>query len=426
MCASPDTAAAPPRGGATFRALRHHNFRLFWSGQLVSLVGTWMQSTAQSWLVLQLVTRAYGADKSALYLGLVSAIGSLPTFLLTLLAGALADRGDKRRIVIATQAGAMLLALLLGLLTYTGYIRLWHVVVYAVLVGTVNAFDMPTRQSYVKELVGGEDLLNAIALNSSVFNAARIVGPAIAGWLMTIFGVAGIFLLNGASYLAVLAGLFRIRTPRHTAPTADRSLWQQLGEGFQYAWRNRAILLLLALMAVLTVFGFSYFVLMPVIAVQVLHLEEGGFGILFAFSGVGALAGALLLASTAGRAPKGALLCASGITAAVFLMLFSVSRVFSLSALFLMGISGGLVIASASINSLMQETAPDALRGRVVSMWIFIFGGFTPLGALYVGTVAHLGERVAMPALPLLVGGAVCLLAIAVISLRARWLWRLP
>ncbi len=392
---------------------------------MISLVGTWMQSTAQSWLVLHLVTQTYGVEKSSLYLGIIAAVGSLPTFFFTLIAGALADRGDKRRIVIATQAGAMLLALLLGLLTYTGYIRLWHVVVYAVLVGTVNAFDMPTRQAYVKELVGGKDLLNAIALNSSVFNAARIIGPAVAGWLMTLVGVAGIFLLNGASYLAVLAGLLRIRTPHQAAPIADRSLWQHLAEGFLYTWENRTIRLLLVLMAVFTIFGFSYFVLMPVIAVQVLHLREGGFGILFAFSGVGALAGALLLATSAGRVSKGALLCGSGITAAVFLMLFSMSRVFSLSALFLMGISGGLVIATASINSLIQEIAPDMLRGRVVSMWTFIFGGFTPLGALYVGSVAHLGERIGMPALSLLLGGAICLLAIIAIMLRAPWLWRL-
>jgi MFS family permease len=412
------------RGLATFRALRHRNFRLFWSGQLVSLVGTWMQSVAQGWLALQIVQRDYGHANASLYLSLIATLGSLPMLAFTLIAGGVADRFDKRRIVIVTQSCAMLLAFGLGILAGSGAIRLWHVAVYAVCVGLVNAFDMPTRQAFIKEMVGGEDLLNAIALNSSVFNSARILGPALAGWLMTVphIGIPGIFLLNGASFIAVIAGSLAIRITPQSRPPATAGMWAHLLEGFRYTFQHRMIRLLLVLMAIYTVFGFSYIVLMPVIANQVLHRGAQGYGLLLSCGGLGALAGALLLASSSGRLPKGALLFGGAVVSGVALVLFSISRFFPLSAVLLALVSGGLVVTTSSINSLIQEITPDQMRGRVVSMWTFIFSGFTPLGAIFVGAVAHLTGSAPMA---LLVGGVLCLLFVILLTAMAPWFWRL-
>ena len=407
----------------TFRALRHRNFQLFWSGQLISLIGTWMQNLAKQWLVFSLASQQFGKEHTALPLGIVTTVGSLPLLLFSLFGGVVADRLNKRRILIVTQSCAMMLAFVLAILVQLHVIQLWHVALLALLLGTVNAFDMPARQAFVKDMVGPEDLVNAIALNSSIFNGARIIGPAIAGILIAIhgIGISGAFYLNGISYLAVIAGLIGIRLAWQPTVSTTANVWEHLHEGFVYAKNHRAIRLILIVMAIFSLFGFSYTVLMPAIAGVVLRSNVRGLGILTTFSGAGALVGALALATFAGQIRKGKVLLFGGMTFSLALIAFSFSHHFLLSSLLLMFVTGGLVVSTASINSLIQETTPDALRGRVVSIWTFLFAGSAPLGALYAGTVAHFTSFTT----PILIGGSVCLLTIIYLSLRAPWLWRL-
>ncbi|MHB9025287.1 MAG: MFS transporter, partial [Armatimonadota bacterium] len=390
-----------------------------------SLTGTWMQNIAQGWLVQRIVRQEMGDANLSLYLGIVAARASAPMLLFSLFAGVLADRADKRRILVITQSCAAVLALLLGMLTGTDLIRLWHVMVLATLLGTVNAFDMPTRQAFVKDMVGPKDLLNAIALNSSVFNGARILGPAVAGALIAIprIGISGAFYINAASYLAVIAGLLAIRLAPAPRPTATGTVWQHLREGLRYALTHRLIRLILLLMAVYSIFGFSYFVLIPAYVTQVLGSNTPvTFGTLVAMGGVGALAGALLVATLAGKVPKGRLLLWAGFVYPMALLVFSQSRHFLPAGIALIFVGGGLVVSSASINSLIQETVPDALRGRVISIWAFIFAGFMPVGALYIGALAHFTS---IP-FALFLSGAFCLGMIILLRLAAPWVWRIP
>jgi MFS family permease len=410
------------RWPTTFRALRHRNFRLFWFGQLISLTGSWMQMVAQGWLITELVRRQLHLEKSSHYLGMIGALGSAPMLLLSLFAGAIAEFHDKRRILIATQSALMILALTLGFLSGTGLIRLWHVAALMFLVGTVNAFDMPTRQSFVKDMAGAKDLVNAIALNSMVFNCARIIGPAIAGWLIahTRIGMSGVFVLNGVSYLAVIAGLIMIRHQHTRVATADRNILRRLGEGFAYVRRNRTIRTLMIMMATYSVFGFSYYILMPAIARETLHLGAKGYGGLMSSTGAGALAGAVILASVSHRVRKGRILLAAGVTLSVALMAFSQVRQFSQAIAILPFAGAGLVVSTATINSLIQELAPDHLRSRVVSMWTFIFAGSSPVGALYAGQLAEHTS----PAIAVFTGGAACLVLIVALSLCVPWIWK--
>jgi len=405
---------------ATLGAFRHRNFRLFWFGQLISLIGTWMQSVAQGWLITELVLQHYKTANASAYLGVIGALGSAPMLLFSLFAGAIADQRDKRRILIATQTSLMLLAFALGLLVGTPLIRLWHIAVLAVLTGFVMAFDMPTRQAFVKDMVGREDLLNAIALNSSVFNSARIIGPAVAGWLIAFVSMRSVFLINAASYLAVIAGLILIRHKHIRPSSAGRNIFHHLREGFQFVAHHRTIRLLMMIMGVYSIFGFSYFVLMPVFARQVLGLQAKGYGVLISSTGIGPLAGAVLLAAMARRVRKGHALLAGGITFSVGLMVFSQTRHFGLAVALLPFVGGGLVVSSATINSLIQELSPDRLRGRVISIWTFIFAGFMPIGYLYSGWLAQQTS----PSLAIFLGGLACFLLVVFLSFRAPWVWR--
>ncbi len=415
---TPNTPAWP----AAISALRHRNFQLFWSGQLISLIGTWMQSVAQGWLVTDIMRTRYHVDNPSFYLGLVATCASAPTFFFTLFAGVLADRWDKRTIVIITQTAAMIQAFLLAYLTWQGKADIWNVAALAALLGLVNAFDMPTRQSYIKDLVGKRDLSNAIALNSSIFNGARILGPAIAGALLAAFGsrTTMTFFVNGLSYLAVIAGLLCIRTPRVPHVPSEVSVFAHLREGFGYVIGHRTIRMLLLLMAFFSVFGFSYIVLMPIFAIQYLHVQGGGYGLLISIGGIGALVGALVMTVSAGRIRKGTLLGVCGLLFALALVGFSQARVFWLAATLLTGVGGGLVVANATINSMIQEIVPDHLRGRVMSLYIFIFAGFTPLGSLFVGTLAHYTSV----STALFTGALCCLAAVVGVTIRTPWVWR--
>lgn len=374
----------------TFRALRHRNFRLFWCGQVVSLTGTWMQWVAHSWLVLQLTN-------SAFLLGLVSSIGSFPVLIFSLLGGVVADRVNKRLLLIVTQSLAMLLAFVLAILTSLGWIQVWQIMLLAFILGVVNAFDHPARQVFIFEIVGKEDLLNAIALHSSIFNAARIIGPAIAGILVALIGVAGCFYLNVVSFLAVIAGLWMIRIDSSLYSSRQASIWDNMREGLSHIRYHRTILILIVTMAVVSIFGVPYGVLMPVFARDVLKAGASGLGFLMAATGTGALIGALTLATLGNIRRKGWFLLVGAFSFSLSLLLFSFSRSFRFSLICLVGAGWSLITCTATTNTLLQTLVPDALRGRVMSIFTLMFLGMAPLGSLQAGMVAtHLGAPIAV------------------------------
>jgi len=411
------------RWPATFRALRHRNFRLFWFGQLISLTGTWMQWAAQGWLIAVLVQSQYHQENSSLHNGMIGVLGALPMTFLTLFAGTFADKYDRRRILILTQSLLIIPALALGLLSLASVLRIWHIAVLAVITGVINSLDMPVRQAFVKDMAGHEDVPNAIALNSTVFNAARCVGPLIAGALMahTRFGISGVFILNAISFLPVIWGLYLIRHVHVRHPSANVDMVTHLREGFRYVAGNRTIRLLLALMAVYSTFGFSYAVLLPTFARQVLHQGALGYGTLLSSVGWGAIAGALLFATVQQRVGKGRMMLGGGICCAMGLMSFSLTRSYCFSLFFCLPLTGvGLVVSTACINSLIQQISPDHLRGRIVSMWAFIFAGFGPVGLAYAGIVGHLVS----PAVAIFFGGLACFGMVAYLAVLAPWFYR--
>ena len=364
-----------------FRSLRHRNYRLFFAGQSVSLIGTWMQSVAQSWLVYQLTG-------STVLLGTVGFCGQIPVFLLGPLTGAVADRLDRRRIVITTQACSAALAAILSVLTFTGWVRTWHILVLASLLGLVNAFDIPARQSFVPELVPREDLSNAIALNSSMFNGARVIGPAVAGMMVAAVGEAWCFLGNAISFLAVIVGLLMIVAPKRelTPPTGSRL--DQVLEGFRFIVRTRPIRFILTLLGVMSLVGMPYTVLMPVFAAQVLKGNARTLGSLMASTGVGALTGALLLARRKGFRGMARLIGTAAIGFGLSLVLFSASRNVYLSMLLLFPVGFSMISQMAASNTMIQAMVPDHLRGRVMSVYSMMFMGMAPFGSLIAGSAA--------------------------------------
>jgi MFS family permease len=376
-------ADAPVRRLPTFAALRHRNFRLFFSGYVVSLVGVWMQRVAQSWLVLDLTG-------SAFYVGLVESIGTLPVLLFSLYAGAVADRVSRHRMVMTTQIGAMVVALAFAAVSFAGWQSITLVIILAALLGVAQAFDIPARQSFFTELVGREDLPSAIALNASAFNATRLVGPAAAGLLIGAVGVAACFLFNGVSYLAVLAALTVMRgTPGRRAVGPPASAWANIREGLRYVRSERRVRTLLLNMAAMSVFGLPTLTLLPVVARQVLGLGAQAYGWMMSAVGGGALVGALAVATFAPRIPKGRVV---GLAAIVFgLSVIGVGLAGSLPAvLALLVVMGAAMITTTALtNTLLQLLAPDWLRGRVISVYTFAFVGMAPFGALLGGTVAE-------------------------------------
>jgi MFS family permease len=372
---------------AVVSSFQHRNFRLFFTGQLISLVGTWMQNVAQSWLV-------YDLTHSTVWLGQVSAAGSLPVLFLGLYAGVVTDRRPKRSLLVLTAMGAMLLAFALAGLAYTGKVTVWQVMLLAFLLGTVNSFDMPARQSFVIEMVGRRDLMNAIALNSAMFNGARIVGPAIAAEVLRYTGVAGCFFVNGVSYLAVIAGLLLMRLPRFVPPEQTRPAFGQMREGLSYTRRQPLILMLITLTVITGLFGWPYQVLMPVFARNILHVGSRGYGQLLSANGLGALLGALTVSMLAHRADKERwfLVTVPVFTAAVLTLAWS--RWLPLSCLTLVVSGWVLMMQFATANTLIQTNVPDALRGRVLSVYVLAFSGLMPFGSLLIGRMAAwMGSR---------------------------------
>ena len=389
------------------RAFRYRDFRLFWSGQLISLVGTWMQSVGQAWVVLEITG-------SPFKLGMITALQFGPMLFLSFLAGALADRMHKRRLLLLTQSALMLQAFALAALAWVGHIQYWHVAVLATVYGIANTLDLPARQSFVVQIVGKNDLINAIALNSAVFNGARVVGPAVAGLLVARYGVAIAFLLNGLSFLGVLGALLAIHNEGAPRPRAGDSLGQEILQGLRYAWEMPLIVLILAFMLVTSLFVVNFGVVVPLVAREVLHEGAHGFGLLMASLGVGAVIGSGALALVGrGRAPVW-LLAGAALIDAVGLMALGFVRHFWVAAV-LLGVMGfAMIVFMASSNTTLQVTVPDALRGRLMGLYAFVFVGMNPFGALFIGSVAEKwGVRVAC-----VVGGgmgALCLVALTLV-----------
>jgi MFS family permease len=389
------------------RAFKHRNYRLFFGGQLISLSGTWMQSLAQAWLV-------YRLTGSAILLGFVAFAGQFPVFLFATLGGAFADRHSRHRILVATQTTSMLLALVLAALTLAHRVQVWHVFVLAAILGLVNAFDIPTRQAFVVEMVGREDLINAIALNSSMFNGARIIGPALAGVLVATIGEGWCFFANGISYLAVIIGLLLMKIKTRGSIPFPGSTLTSIIEGFGYVGRTGPVRSLLFLLGLVSLLGLPYMVLMPIFADQILHGGARGLGLLMGASGVGALIGALSLAARSGARGLGRLVAVSAAGFGASLILFSLSRSFWLSAALLLPVGFCMIVEMASSNTLIQTLVPDNLRGRVMAVYGMMLMGMAPFGALLAGALAH---QLSAP-VTVALGGAVCIVAAAVFGLR--------
>lgn len=392
---SAQSAPAPSRLALLLRAFKHRNYRLFFCGQSVSLVGSWMQTLAMSWLV-------YRLTGSALLLGVVGFSSQIPALVLAPFSGVLADRFNKHRIIILTQVLAMLQAFMLAALVLSGRIQVWHIVVLSVFLGIVHAFDMPTRQSFIVELVGNkEDLGNAIALNSSMFNGARLIGPSIAGIIISLAGEGLCFLLNGLSYLAVIYALLGMKLEARKKNTSPAELFRPLREGLAYAFGFAPIRYIILLLALISLTAMPYVVLMPVFTKETLHGGPRTLGFLMAFSGAGALTAALTLASrrnAAGlerRIPGAAFLFGLGLIALSF------SRAFPAAAVCIAVASFGMITQMASGNTIIQTVVDDDKRGRVMALYSMAFMGMMPFGSLLAGWTA---SRIGAPGTIMLSG----------------------
>ena len=367
-------------------ALRYPNYRLWFAGQSVSLIGTWMQIVAQQWIV-------YEMTGSKFLLGAVSFAGSIPILFLMLPAGVLADRHPRRSILLYTQTGAMLLAFLMMLLLAQGVLEVWHVFVLAALLGVVNSVDAPARHSFIIEIIDDrKDLPHAIALNSTIFNLARVIGPAVAGIILAAWGAVWCFGANGLSFLAVIAGLLLMRIPLSAESVlhrADRRIWEGVRDGLGYALRHPVILPAILITMTAGVFSFSYSTLLPAFAVEVLHQGETALGLLNTAVGIGAVLGSLYMASRAHLGRRLPVLVLGSVLFPLSLLAFAFCGNYLLSLGFLVFAGFGLVVQNTSINSLVQTLVDDNLRGRVMSLYLLSFFGAVPFGALQAGAVAQ-------------------------------------
>jgi len=391
-----------------FRSLAHRNFRLFIMGQGVSLIGTWMQMTAVAWLVWRM-------SHNAVLLGLVGFAARIPTFVITPFAGVLIDRINRHRLVIITQSLAMVQALMLAGLMYSGQIAIWHIILLSLLLGFINAVDMPARQSFLIQMLGKpEDLTNAIALNSSMVNGARLIGPAVAGFLIAAAGEALCFLLNGLSYIAVITGLLLMRLQPFVQSGQRMAVLENLREGFRYAFGFSPIRSLLLLLALVSLTGASYTQLLPIFAEQVLHGDARTQGFLISATAVGALGGALYLAGRRSVRGLGRVIAWAPVAFGAGLIALGLSRWLWLSLPVMSVIGLGLMIHMASTNTVLQTIVDDDMRGRVMSFYSMAFMGMVPLGSLLAGVVAQL---IGAP-LMVMFGGTCCIAGALVFSRR--------
>ena len=406
------SAAAPlPRRGGTFASLRHRNFRLWFAGQLVSLFGTWMQATAQSFLIFELT-------RSPAYLGYVGFASGMPTWLLMLYGGVVADRMPRRTLLVYTQVCMMGLALALAAVTFAGAVAPWHVVALAAALGVANAFDAPARQAFVVDLVPREDLTNAIALNATMFNAATTLGPAAAGLVYATLGPAWCFTINGLTFLAVIAALLLMRLPASAPAGRAGRTGEDLREGLRYAVAHRPVRVLILVVGLLSLLGISVGTLIPAWTVKILHGNAATNGLLHSARGVGAVASALFIASVGSRVPRGRLLGAGMLAVPAALLAFAGARRISLALTTMAVVGAAMILVMNLANAMVQSTVPDDLRGRVMSLYSLVFFGAMPVGALWAGALA---ERVGEPLAVVISSGLLLALAVGV-HVRAPWL----
>ncbi|MHB0976353.1 MAG: MFS transporter [Candidatus Aquicultorales bacterium] len=395
--------------GRTFASFHYRDYSLLWTGSLLSNIGTWMQIVAVSWVVYELT-------RSAFALGIVNFLNSLPVFLFVLYAGSVADRVERRMLLLVTQAFLLLVALALGAMASMGTLIVPWIYVLTFATGLGTAFTFPTWQAMIPELVPRRDLMNAIALNSAQFNGARMVGPAIAGLVLASFGAAVNFFANAVSFLAVIIALLLIR-PRPVVPHAE-SGWTHFTEGLRYAKEHPRIGLLLVSIGVLTLFGLSFVVLLPLYASRILDTGAEGYGFLGAASGLGSLAGALTIAALAHAVQRDKLVKWTMAATGVFLILFAVSRSYVLSLFLIAGFGWSFLAGTSTINSLIQESVPSELRGRIMSIYVWMFLGLQPFGSLIFGSVAGITS----PPVPIIAGGLVVIAAALLLFVRPEWL----
>ncbi|MBW3624951.1 MAG: MFS transporter [Armatimonadetes bacterium] len=392
-----------------FRALKNPSYRVYWIGLLISQMGNWVQMVARPWLV-------YEITSSTAALGFIAFLNAIPLLFLSLFGGVLADRSDRRQLLVVTQTLYMLLAFVLAFLVWAGVVEVWHVACLSLLGGIITAYDLPARQAMVTDMVGKADLMNAIALNSTAFNTARILGPTIAGFLVVWVGMAFCFFLNGLSFLAIIFPLMRLRF-QQTPPQKEGNVWENMREGLSYIRHQPQLLAFISIVTASGLFALPYGTLMPAFAQEVFGTNAAGMGALFAASGFGALAGALLLArlSTSETKPGVVILAAFGLSLA--LLAFSAARTLpmAVAALALVGLCA--TSQNATTHTLVQTMVPDRLRGRVMSAFMMVFQGFMPFGNLLAGFVA---ERWGAP-FAVRMGGMVFLAYVALMTLRIRW-----
>jgi MFS family permease len=406
----PEITAASTGIPEVVRALRHHDFRLFWAGNFLSNIGTWMQNVAQGWLVLTLVP-----THPAFWLGVIGFAASAPMMVFALIGGVIADRVDKRKLMLVTQSSMMVLAFLMWGLTATHRINVETIIVLAFLNGLAMSLNTPSYQAMVPHLVPPEDLTNAIALNSAQFNMSRVIGPTLGGLAMAWIGISGNFLLNAFSFVAVLIALMQITFPKPYEGNDKVSMWQTMGEGFQYVAAKKEMLLLLILTAIASVLAIPYFTFIPLFAKEILHAEEQGFGFLMASSGAGAFFGAATIASIKKLECRGRFVVRAALAFYAGIILFALSRNFVFSAFLLAAIGYSMILMIATVNSLLQQLSINEMRGRVMSIYATAFLGLAPIGSLLAGSLAKsLGA-------PKTIAG---MSAIGLLATSAIYMWR--
>lgn len=399
----------------TFAALQYRNYRLWFFGQMLSLVGTWMQATAQGYLIFELT-------KSPLYLGYIGFAAGVPSWLFMLYGGLIADRIPRRTMLLVTQAAMMVLAVILAVLTFTGLVQAWQILIMAFLLGVANAFDAPARLAFTPDLVEDrKDLTNAIALNATMFNAATAVGPAIGGLTYAAFGPGWCFTLNAISFLPVIVALLLMKIPFIRSLDRPRgTAIKDIRAGFGYVSSQTIVRTIMLFVMLVSLFGLSYMPLMPAWAVNVLGGDATTNGYLQSARGIGALLGALMLATFSGQVPRGKLITIGGFVFPGLLLLFALTKTVPISLLLLVGIGWGFMIFINSSNALIQSLVPDELRGRVMSIYTLTFFGFMPIGSLLAGSVA---ERVGEP-MTVLLGAVIVLICAGMVYLRVPALRR--
>jgi MFS family permease len=387
----------------TFSAFKHYNYRLWFGGQVVSLVGTWMQSTAQGYLIYQLTG-------SSAYLGLVGFAGGVPTLLFTLFGGVIADRLPRRRLLVITQAAMLILAFILAVLTFTNLVKPWHIIVLAFLLGVANAFDAPARTSFILELVSREDMTNAIALNSMMFNIATVVGPSVAGLTYAAFGPGWCFTLNGISFVFVIIALLLMRIKNVPQPSRQTRALAELGEGIRYILKNRMITGLMVSIGIASIFGIGMMNLIPAWAKDVLHGDVTTNGWLVSARGFGALVSAFMLAYWGSRKVRGKFWMAGALVMPVWLIIFAFMRWLPFSLAALVAVGWGFMMVANNSQAIVQSLVSDNLRGRVMGVYSLVFFGSMPIGSLLAGVAA---EKIGEPLTVMLAGVMLLIMAIA-------------